>query len=177
MGRQADRTGYVVVDVTNTGAAALSLKSLVFSMTGMHMCASRGYGISTATGDTYTWDATNKNITLANSGVTGINAGFSANYGAGTIHYQVTDAAINEVTQVTTAGALADTVSATATSTKCLYLALGDNTTQLSIAAGATNRYVFMLAGGTSASAVTTLLSSAKTNYCWMSTRIAATDH
>lgn len=166
-GRQQDRTGYVVVDVTNNGASALALKGVVLSLLGVHFCRSRFFDISAATGDAYAYDATNQQLNLSNSGVTGVTIGLASNFGAlsSVQHYEVTDTAINPLTVITGGGNLTDTATATATATKCAYLQIGDATHQVSIAAGTMTRFVFIVGVGATSGATTTLLNAAKSAY------------
>lgn len=168
MGRQADRTGYVVFSVTNNGGSALSLKSAIASFLNTHFCSSRSYGIDATTGDQYALDATNKIVQLTNTGVSNIVTGFTSNYGAFssvTQHHQIVDTTINEVTQITGSGALADTISGSATATKGVYIAIGDTTNRISIPAGATAQFVFMLGASDTLPHLTTLLNAAKSGY------------
>jgi len=168
MGRQADRTGYVIFSVTNNGASALSLKSAIASFISTHFCSSRSYGIDASTGDQYANDSTNNIIQLTNTGVTGIVTGFTTNYGAFSgvsQHHQIVDTTINEVTQITGSGALADTISSSATATKGVYMAIGDSTNQVSIPAGTTVQFVYMLGASDTLTDLTTLLNAAKSGY------------
>jgi hypothetical protein len=167
MGRQADHTGYIVVDVTNNGGATLNLKACVLSLIGAHFCRSRYYDTTAATGDAYAIDGTNHLLNLTNSAITGVTWGFATNYGAlsTTQHFQVTDTASTPLSTITGSGNLPDTVTATATATKCIYVEIGDNANQISIAASTTTRFVFILTCGATSSAMQTLVSNAKSNY------------
>ena len=162
IGQPIGKVLFVVLDVTNEGNTPIDIIPNIAMQT--RLTNIRYYNAGNENGDIYSWDNANKTLNLVNSGIANIFAGFSA-VSALPIHYLVTDTDTDELAATTSVGNIGDTKTVTGTSSKYVYIQIGDTTHRTTILAGETSQFVFILAYDITQNALNTAISNAKNSY------------